>query len=243
MFDSLSFEDKSALWNTVSEYLTEERKATYDRILANRTRHFTIAVQDIFQEHNAGALTRTAECYGVQDLHVMKNHNEFKIAKGMAKGARQWVNITTFDGESAVDKCLNHVRNKGYQIVATTPHEKAYPLSEFDVSQKSAFFFGTEKNGLDPKIIDQADTYLYVPIYGVTESFNVSITAAIIMHELLNKLRSSDANWQLTQEEQLVKRLEWAYHTIRKSDILFTEVMKAINSDLLWRPVPRIAFF
>lgn len=243
MFDKLSFEDKTALWEVISEYITPERQAIYDRILQYRTRHFTIAVEDIFQEHNAGALTRTAECYGVQDLHVMKNHNEFKIAKGMAKGASQWIDAYKFDGENSVVKCMDFLRNKGYQIVATTPDSSKQHLKDFDISNKSAFFFGTEKNGLDNRVFEQADQHLHVPIYGVTESFNVSITASVILHELTSKLHQANFDWQLTPEEQVTKRLEWAYGTLNRSEILYRNSMKLINPALSWRPVPKIVSF
>ena len=236
MFEELSTIEKQKLWASVGEFITEDRNAIYDDILKYRTRHFTIALEDIYQEHNAGALARTAECYGVQDVHIMKNHNEFKIASGMAKGARTWLDFHKYDGENNISECISKCRKSGYQIVATTPHKKAFPLQDFDISKKSAFFFGTEKNGLNPSIIEQADQFIYVPIYGVTESYNVSITAAIILHELCNKLHKSDFDWRLNQDEQVTKKLEWAYETLKKSSILFRTMLKEINPSISLRP-------
>lgn len=233
LLERLSFTEKTQLWESVKEFVTPERQDLYDHILQYRTRHFTIALEDIFQEHNAGALARTAECYGIQDVHVMKNHNEFRIAKGMAKGAKSWLDTFTYDGEDSVVQCSDHLRKQGYQIVATTPHKKAHTLHDFDISKKSAFFFGTEKDGLNQHIIDTADAYIYVPIYGVTESYNVSITSAIILHELVNKLHQSEFDWRLSDHEQVTKKLEWAYQIIRKPKILYRNYLKEINSSLL----------
>ncbi|MGB0403447.1 MAG: TrmH family RNA methyltransferase [Salibacteraceae bacterium] len=236
MFEELSPEERVKLWNAVGEFITDDRNTIYDDILEYRTRHFTIALEDIYQEHNAGALARTAECYGIQDVHIMKNHNEFKIARGMAKGARSWLDFHKYDGENNIAECLSACREKGYQIVATTPHKKAFPLQEFDITKKSAFFFGTEKNGLHQTILEQADEFIYVPIYGVTESYNVSISSAIILHELCNKLHKSDLDWKLSEDEQVTKKLEWAYETLKKSNVLYRTMLKDINPLISLRP-------
>lgn len=110
---------------------------------------------------------------------------------------------------------MDSVREKGYQIIATTPHNDSCMLHEFDITKRSAIFFGTERDGLSKEVIDQADGYLKIPMVGFTESLNISVSAAIIIQDITNRLRQSDLNWQLTAEEILQKRLTWARNSIK----------------------------
>jgi tRNA (guanosine-2'-O-)-methyltransferase len=88
-------------------------------------------------------------------------------------------------------------------------------LHEFDVTKKSALFFGTEKEGLSEEVMNQADGYLKIPMVGFTESLNISVSAAIIIQDITTRLRQSDVNWKLSAEEVLEKRLAWAKNSIK----------------------------
>ncbi len=201
----------------LESYLTERRNALFDKVLSNRTRHITVVAEDTYQEHNASALIRTCDCFGIQDFHILEKHNEFKIAKGMAKGAEKWVDVHMYEGaENKEQECIDRLRKNGYKIVATTPHNNDCLLDAFDLSQKSALFFGREKYGLSDCIIEQADSFLKIPMVGFTESFNISVSTAIILHTLTNKLREiPDIPWQLTEKERIAKKIEWCIKTIQ----------------------------
>ena len=88
-------------------------------------------------------------------------------------------------------------------------------LHEFDVTQKSALFFGTEKEGLSEEVMSQADGFLKIPMVGFTESLNISVSAAIIIQDITTRLRQANVKWQLSEEEILEKRLLWAKNTIK----------------------------
>jgi tRNA (guanosine-2'-O-)-methyltransferase len=88
-------------------------------------------------------------------------------------------------------------------------------LENFDISKPSALFFGTEIDGLSEEIMNEADGFLKIPMVGFTESLNISVSAAIIIQNLTNRLRNSDINWQLSEDEILVKRLAWAKNSIK----------------------------
>jgi tRNA (guanosine-2'-O-)-methyltransferase len=107
------------------------------------------------------------------------------------------------------------MQSKGYQIIATTPHESDCLLEDFDISKPSALFFGTERDGLSDEILQKADGYLKIPMAGFTESLNISVSAAIIIQNLTNRLRKSDIVWNLSEEEILEKRLAWAKSSIK----------------------------
>lgn len=192
--------------------LTDNRKERFLDVLANRTKHFTVAVEDVFQMHNTSAVMRSCEVFGIQELNIVEQRFGKRIDKEIALGAQKWVDINRFD---TVEGCMTSLRNQGYQIIATTPHENDCLIQDFDITKPSALFFGTEKDGLSPEIMEQADGFLKIPMVGFTESLNISVSAAIIIQNLTNRLRNSDIKWQLSDEEILEKRLLWAKNSIK----------------------------
>lgn len=151
--------------------LTDSRKERFLKVLENRTNHFTIAVEDVFQMHNTSAVMRSCEVFGVQELHVIEQRFGKRIDKEIAMGAQKWVDIRKYD---SVSNCISNLKDKGYQIIATTPHENDCLLEDFDISKPSALFFGTERDGLSEEILQKADGFLKIPMVGFTESLNIS---------------------------------------------------------------------
>jgi tRNA (guanosine-2'-O-)-methyltransferase len=196
----------------LEDFLTENRKERFLEVLKNRTNHFTVAVEDIFQFHNTSAVMRSCEVFGIQELNIVEQRFGKDIDKEIAMGAQKWVDINKYD---TIGNCIDTLKEKGYQIIATTPHNDSCLLHEFDLTKKSALFFGTEKEGLSEEVMSKADGYLKIPMVGFTESLNISVSAAIIIQDLTNRLRQSDVNWQLSDEEILEKRLLWAKNTIK----------------------------
>lgn len=198
-------------------FITENRRDNFLRILSMRTKHFTIAMEDIFQMHNTSAVMRTCEVFGIQELNVVEEKYSKKIDKEIAMGAQKWVDINRFD---SIKGCITNLKSKGYKIIATTPHENDCLIDDFDISQPSALFFGTERLGLSEEVIKNADGFLKIPMYGFTESLNISVSAAIIMQNLSSRLRKSNINWQLSEEEMLEKRIDWTRKTIKDIDFV-----------------------
>jgi tRNA (guanosine-2'-O-)-methyltransferase len=192
--------------------LTENRKERFLEILQNRTNHFTVAIEDVFQLHNTSAVMRSCEVFGIQELHVVEEKFGKRIDAEIAMGAQKWVDVNRYD---TIDDCIENLKNKGYQIIATTPHENDCLLEDFDITKKSALFFGTEKAGLSESVLKQADGFLKIPMVGFTESLNISVSAAIILQNISTRLRKSHINWQLSDEELLEKRLSWTRNSIK----------------------------
>lgn len=196
----------------LEDFLTENRKERFLEVLANRTNHFTIAMEDVYQLHNTSAVMRSCEVFGIQELNVVEQKFGKRIDTEIAMGAQKWVDINRFD---SMQNCIDSVRAKGYQIIATTPHNDSCMLHEFDITKPSAIFFGTEKQGLSQEVIEQADGFLKIPMVGFTESLNISVSAAIIIQDITSRLRQSDINWKLNYEEILEKRLTWTKNSIK----------------------------
>ncbi len=219
------------LYEYLCEFITPERKALFERILAYRTRHFTVAVEDIFQARNASAVVRSCECFGIQDIHIIENDNEYQVSKQIARGAEEWLDLHIYDQERNNSlACIKELRSRGYQIIATTPHTDDCVLEEFDITQKSAFFFGGEKPGLTETVKAEADGFLKIPIVGATESFNLSVAAAIVLYTLTTRLRQrSDIPWQLSEKEKLEKKLAWVQSKLKSSKLLIERYYKELE--------------
>lgn len=210
--------EEKRLLTYLEDFITEERKARFVEILAQRTQHFTVAIEDIFQMHNASAVIRTCEVFGVQTAHVIEEKYGKRLDAKIAMGAEKWVTTHRY---AEVQHCIDQLRAQGYRIVATVPSPTAIPLQDFDITPKSAFFFGTERDGLSPQVISQADDYLTIPMVGFTESLNISVSVAIILQYLTTKLRASEIDWRLSEEEQLLLRLQWTKNSVRSlTDVL-----------------------
>lgn len=214
--------------NFLETILTKNRKEKFLKVLESRTKHFTVVVEDVFQMHNASAVMRSCEVFGIQELNVIEQRYGKSIDKEIAMGAQKWVDINSFDNAS---NCIDTLKNKGYQIIATTPHEDECLLEGFDITKPSALFFGTEKEGLSEEILQKADGFLKIPMVGFTESLNISVSAAIIIQNLTNRLRKSDIDWYLSEDEILEKRLEWTRKSIkdikRIEERYYAEVLKS----------------
>lgn len=196
-------------------YLTEHRKERFLEVLSQRTKHFTVATEDVFQLHNTSAVIRSCDVFGIQEVNIVEEQNSKRIDREIAMGAQKWVDLNRYH---SVKEAISDLKQKGYQVVATTPHENDALLQDFDVTKKSCFFFGRETEGLSQDVIDAADCFLKIPMVGFTESLNISVSAAIILQNVTTKLKQSDVKWQLSEAEQLEKRLDWCKKTIKSYD-------------------------
>jgi len=201
----------------LEQFVTEKRRDLFKKVLSERTRHFTVAIEDIFQPHNASAMVRTCDIFGVQDMHVIESKYKFYASRLVAKGAQKWIDFSMYnqkDTNNTLD-CIADLRDKGYKIIATTPHNESCLLQDFDITQKSAFFFGVEKEGLSKDVMDNADGFLKIPMVGFTESLNISVAAAIILQNMNEKLKASNVDWQLTPSEKFEKYQDWLEKSIK----------------------------
>lgn len=215
----------------LGELVTEERLALFYDVLDKRTRYITVALEDIYQPHNASAVLRTSDCFGIQDVHIIENQNEYNVNPDVALGANKWLTMVKHNQkEQNTVEAIKHLKSEGYRIVATTPHTNDVNLEDFDLTKgKAAFFFGTEMQGLSQTMLNNADEYLKIPMHGFTESFNISVSASIILHHLSNKLRSSDINWELSQSEKQITLFKWLMSSIKRSKTVLKELCQNMN--------------
>lgn len=205
----------AALLRYLEGFISPQRKSRFEAILQNRTKHITVAVEDVYQMHNTSAVIRSCEVFGIQEAHLIESRYGKRLDKNIAMGAEQWVTVHRHGNTKA---CMEVLRNKGYKIIATTPHDDSCLLNDFKLDKKVALFFGTERAGLSAEVMDNADGFLKIPMMGFTESLNISVSAAIILQDLTSRLRTSSIPWQLTKEEELEVKLEWTKRSISSID-------------------------
>jgi tRNA (guanosine-2'-O-)-methyltransferase len=196
----------------LQSYLTEHRKALFDEVVSKRTRHFTVVTEDVYQLHNTSAVMRSCDVFGIQDLHVVEDDLGNRIDKEIALGAQKWVSLKRYD---SITSCIDTLKEQGYQIIATSPHNDSQLLQDFDISKQAAFFFGKEDTGLSDEVFSKADGLLKIPMYGFTESLNISVSVAIILQHVVSQLKQSDIDWRLSEEEQIEILFEWTRKSIK----------------------------
>ncbi len=212
----------SALVKYFAQFVTAKRRTRIDQVLGQRTRHLTIVLEDIYQPHNASAVLRSCDCLGLQDVHIIENRNVYRLNPDVDMGASKWLTLHKYNQaeEDNTERCVGELRARGYRLLAASPHAQAATIADVDVSIKTAVLFGTEEMGLTATATEAVDGSVHVPMFGFTESFNISVCAALILSRLTQQLRESGVEWQLSEAEQQELRLTWFKQAIRGADEL-----------------------
>ncbi len=205
----------------LSGFVTENRLRRFNEVLQHRTRHLTVVLEDIYQPHNAAAVLRSCDCFGIQDVHVIENQNKFEANPDVELGSAKWVTLKKYnEKENNTADCISSLKKNGYKIVVTSPHKNDCTIEELNIDAKTALFFGTEMRGATPVAFEQADAFVKIPMVGFTESLNISVSAAVTLNRLTARLKSSAIHWKLTKEEELEILLQWLRNTIPKVELL-----------------------
>ncbi len=208
--------------------ITEQKQEKYDNIAADRTRYITVVMENLIKDHNASAVLRSCDCFGIQDLHAIEKNVRYEIQRDIAMGSGNWVDLHSHsEGKSPSVECLKELKNKGYQIVSTSPHTEM-TVREVPLDKPIALVFGTEVSGISKEVAEMSDYLVRLPMYGFTESFNVSVSAALALSRLRERLENSDYNWRLSEEEQVKLKIKWATRIIRDGEDVEREIRRRI---------------
>jgi tRNA (guanosine-2'-O-)-methyltransferase len=209
------------LYDRLSAFISDNKRALFDRIAPERTRHVTVVMEDIYQPHNASAVVRTCDLLGVQDIHIIENRNKYVMNPDVTLGSSKWTDMHRYrehaDNSLA---CVEHLKKEGYRIVATTPRADNVTPHTIPLDAPLAFCFGTELTGLSDTIMDRADIHLRIPMYGFTESYNISVSAAITLFTVMERLRASDIHWRMDEAHLMALKLAWARKIVHSAQHL-----------------------
>lgn len=219
---------KRQLAEHLAQFITPSRREKIEALLRQRTRYMVPVLEDIYQPHNISAAVRSAECFGIQDVYVIEQQNRYTINTGVSKGASNWISLKKFgrEGRNNTEECFAQLRSRGYRILVASPHAKSMDLADLPLDQKMAVVFGTEERGVSLYAQENADILFTIPMFGFTESFNVSVCVALCCYDLIMRLRTSKIKWQLSEEEKLDIRLDWLRLLVRGSECMEKEFLE-----------------
>lgn len=219
---------KLELIEYLKSFVTEERLLLFEEKLALRSKKLTLVLEDVFQSRNISAAMRSADCFGLQDIHIIENKNEFVTDKTVSLGSGKWLNVIQHNKkENNTSDCIKKLKKEGYQIIAATPHNPDISLDEVDIeNNKVAILLGTELTGLSDEALQLADKKMKINMYGFTESLNISVSAAICCQNLSDRMRRTDDKWKIKEEEKLDIILNWLRNTIKSSSEIEQDFIK-----------------
>lgn len=210
------------------ELISVNKTELLDLIASERTKYLTVVLEDIVKEFNSSAVMRSCDCFGVQELNIIAENQEFEVQRDIAKGSGNWVDVNTYSGnDSPGNQCISNLKERGYRIIATSPHAEK-TIDQISIDQPIALVFGTEGDGISENIASNADELVKIPMYGFTESFNISVSAALILNQIRNRLEASDIQWKLSEEEQTLLKIKWCTKIIRNGERVEAEIRRRI---------------
>ena len=218
----MDIETKKKLYEYFSNFITQNKRNKFDEIIRFRMKYLTVVLEDIFQPHNASAVLRSCDCCGVQNVHIIENRNKYQVNPDVALGSSKWLSLHRYNSlENNTPAAIKKLKDAGYRIVATTPHKDDVLLNDLPVEPGPiALLFGKELEGLSDEALGLSDEFVKIPMYGFTESYNISVSAGISLFYLSENIRNSDINWQMNEDEILDIKIEWAKNVVKRSEIL-----------------------
>lgn len=228
MIKQLTIAQKDELCRYLNNFITLHKQNRISQVLDWRTRYLTVVLEDIYQSHNASAVIRSCECFGVQDIHIIEQVYNFDVNPDIVVGASKWVSLHRYShpGGNATEDCLLHLKENGYRIAAFTLRHDSIPIQNLDLSQKIALCFGTEELGLTDKAHTLADVSVRIPMVGFTQSFNISVTVALSLFALMERIHAGEYFWNLTEAEKLDLRLGWYQRIINRSEVIIKQFLQ-----------------
>lgn len=160
--------------------MTPERFLKIKDMLSRRQSDLTIVMEEVHKSHNLAAMVRTCDAMGIHSAHAVIPKKGYRDFNGTAKGSGRWVDVSHYDN---VESCITKLRGEGKRIVCAHLSEEAVDYREEDYTKPMAVLFGQELYGVTDKAAGLVDGHIIIPMMGMVESYNVSVSAAIILSE------------------------------------------------------------
>lgn len=220
------------MFDHFSQFVSDHKKEYIEKVLAQRSRYVTVVLEDIFQSQNASAVLRTCECMGLQDVHIVENTTKYHLNVRVLKGADKWLDLHRYKEKDVnnTEVCYKRLKAAGYRILLADPDEDGTSIQDIDVKEgKIALAFGNELHGVSKYALQHCDQKVRIPMYGFTESLNISVSVAICLNTLIPKIRNSGIQFGLNDIEKQAIRFAWYRKLVRRSDIIEREFLKTIE--------------
>lgn len=225
-------EKEILVFGHLAQFVSDHKKQFVEKVLDQRTRRITVVLENIYQSQNASAVVRTCECMGLQSVHIIENTAKYLLNLRVLKGANKWLDLERHHsrGINNTETCFRKLRTEGYKILAADPSEEGMSVHDVDVSEgKFALVFGNELAGVSSYALQECDQKIRIPMFGFTESLNVSVSVAICLNAMISKLHQQEFSWGLSPEEKDKLRLQWYRKIVKRSDLIEREFLRAIQ--------------
>lgn len=227
----MMIQHEDAIVRHLSQFVSEHKKEFVEKVLNNRTRYVTLVLEDIFQSQNASAVIRTAECMGLQDVHIVENTAKYQLNIRVLKGSYKWMELHRYHDNSLnnTEVCYSKLKAEGYTILVTSPDEDGESIQDIDLTQgKIAVVFGNELRGCSAYATEHAHKKIKIPMYGFTESLNISVCVGMCLNTFIPKLHQGNIPFHLSEQDKQHIRLNWFRKMVRKSDLIEREFVRSI---------------
>ncbi|HIJ74864.1 MAG TPA: RNA methyltransferase [Candidatus Hydrogenedentes bacterium] len=219
--ESFSADDVIAI---LEPLISPRRRARIDRTVANRTYAVTPVMEGLYDRGNVSAVLRTAEGLGYQSVHIIETSARFKQARQVSQGAEKWLDITRWETTKA---CIDHLKSLGYRILATTL-DSARPIGEYAFDEPTALVFGNERDGVTPELLERADGRIVVPMLGFSQSFNISVAAAISLYHIhQDRCARLGRHGDLSPTETRILTAQYYRRSVASADKILLETRRA----------------
>ncbi len=190
---------------------TDERVNKLKRVAAQRQAGLTVVIEDVFDPHNLGAIARSCDAFGIQEINIIfDTHPEFDpkdVGKNSSTATNKWLNYRIHHDS---ERALRTLKDEGWLIVAAALDPKAESIFQADLSHpRLALLLGNEKEGLSAKALEMADRLLTIPMQGIAQSMNVSVSAALFLYEVTRQRRTHGLEIYAAEKEAQRKTLDY----------------------------------
>ena len=191
--------------------LTAERRARIDLTVENRCFSVVPVLEDLFDRGNVSAVLRSAEAFGLGQVHLIQKTERFKESQRTTAGADKWVEIQQW---KTTKDCIENLKANGLQIVSTHLSPKSVPISEIDFSKPTAVVLGNEKEGISSEMVEMSDHCVVIPMKGFVQSFNISVAASIAFYHLTqDREKRRGLSGDLNTEQKNILKAVYAART------------------------------
>ncbi|MFP4362584.1 MAG: TrmH family RNA methyltransferase [Spirochaetia bacterium] len=221
--------DKQKRYTALSMHVSNTRLEKINRVAEARTDKLVVVLEDIYYTQNMSAVIRTCECLGIQNVYVIGSIPYARVNKHVALGASQWVTLHRRHKEPK-SGVLTELREAGYRLCTTSLSADAVSIYDYNpIEQKTAVILGNELNGVSETALKHADVNLSIPMYGFSDSFNISVSAAIICSTFTDRLRAQGAEGLLSPDQQMELKLQWMKSSIKRADEIEREYEQRLS--------------
>lgn len=205
-----------AVLKNVWPLMTEERKNKIEKVVQGRCFSNVVVMENIYDRGNISAVMRSAEAFGMGQVHLIELGEKFKESQRTTAGADKWVEVKKWKSTEA---CLQELKNQGKQIVVTHLDASSKPISEVDFSRPTALVLGNEKNGVSQEMLEAADHRVIIPMEGFVQSYNISVAGALCFYQMyLSRSQKIGQNGDLSSEQKDILKAVYAIRTLDSSE-------------------------